>query len=35
VYADGKYKDRLFDGRKNIGLPWPQRLNHLNHLKLL
>ena len=21
VYADGKYKDRLFDGRKNIGLP--------------
>tara|TARA_S200000501_G_scaffold325240_1_gene322966 strand:- start:699 stop:1244 length:546 start_codon:yes stop_codon:yes gene_type:complete len=21
VYADGKYKDRLFDGRPNIGLP--------------
>ena len=21
VYADGKYKDRLFDGRRNIGLP--------------
>ena len=21
VYADGKYKDRLYDGRNNIGLP--------------